>query len=84
MLSDLKKVKDTKGIILRAIVLVSVAITRRLALVKSLVILLKGLRLNLVALGFIIIEFISSSCLGGCCFRVILIIGDYYSALSTI
>ena len=78
--SDLGKAENTEGAILRAIVLAGVAIARRLALVRLPVILLKGLRLNSVALRLIVIEFRRGGCLGGCCFRVISMAGDYCSA----
>ena len=61
MLSDLKKAEDIKGVILKAIILVGIVIVRRLAFIKLLVILLKGLRLNLVVLRPIIIKFRGSS-----------------------
>ena len=82
--SDLKRAEDTEGTILKAIILISIAITHKLALVRLPVILLKGLRLNLVALRLIVIEFRGSGCLGECYFRVILMVGDYYSALGII
>ena len=84
MLLDLRRAENTKGTILRAIILVGIAIARRLALVKSPVILLKELKLNSVALRLIIIEFRGGGYLRGCCFGVILIAGDCYSALGTI
>ena len=65
-------------------VLAGVAIARRLSLVKSPVILVKGLRFYLVALGFTIIELKGSGRLGGCYFRLILMAGDYCSTLGTI
>jgi len=61
ILLDLGRAEDIKGITLRAIILAGIAITRRLALVRLLIILLKGLRLNLVVLRPIIIEFRGSS-----------------------
>ncbi len=61
-----------------------VAIARRLSSVMSPVILLKGLRLYLIALRFNVIELKGGGHLGGCCFGVILIAGDCCSALGTI
>ena len=48
MLSRSTKAEETKGVILRAMVLAGVIITRRLSLVRSPVILKEGLRLNLL------------------------------------
>jgi len=48
MLSRSIGVEETKGATLRVIVLAGVAIARRLSLVRLLVILEKGLRLNLL------------------------------------
>ena len=81
---DSTKVKNTKGVILKTIILIGIIIKYKLSLIKSPIILLKGLRLYLIALRFNIIELKSSSRLGGYCFRVILIVGDYYSTLNTI
>ena len=81
---DSTRVEDIKGVILRVTILAGIIITRRLSLVRSPVILVKGLRLYLVALRFNIIKLKDSSRLGGCCFRLISIAGDYYSALGTI
>ena len=61
MLLDLGRAEDIKGATLRAIILVGVTITRRLALVRLPVILLKGLKLNSMALRLIVIEFRGSS-----------------------
>ena len=61
ILLDLGRAEDIKGIILRVIVLISVISVYILALVRLLIILLKGLRLNLVVLRPIIIEFRGSS-----------------------
>ena len=61
-----------------------VAIARRLSLVMSPVILLKGLRLYLIALRFNIIELKSGNHLRECYFGVISIAGDYCSTLGTI
>ena len=70
--------------ILRAIILAGVIIARRLSLVRLPAILLKGLRVDLVALRFNVIELKGSGRLGGCYFGVILVVGDYCSALGTI
>ena len=48
ILSRSTRVEETKGVILRVIVLVGVIIARRLSLVRLLVILEEGLRLNLL------------------------------------
>ena len=84
ILLDSGKVEDTKGTTLRVIILAGIIIARRLALVRLPVILLEGLKLNSVALRLIIIEFKGGGCLGGYYFRVILMVGDYYSALGII
>ena len=81
---NLRKAETTKGAILKAIVLISIAIIHKLALIRLLVILLKGLRLNLVVLRLVVIKSRGSSYLGGCCFRAILIAGDCCSAPGTI
>jgi len=82
---DLKRVKNIiKSITLRVIILVGVTIAHKLALVRLPVILLKGLKLNSVALRPIVIEFKGSNYLGAYCFRVILMAGDYCSALGII
>jgi len=46
ILSRFTRAEETKGVILKAIVLVGVVITRRLSLIRLLVILEEGLRLN--------------------------------------
>ena len=56
----------------------------RLSLVRSLVILVKGLGLYLVALGFNIIELKGGGHLRGCYFGLILMAKDCYSTPGTI
>ena len=81
---DSTRVEDIKGVTLRVTILAGVVITRRLSLVRSPIILVKGLRLYLVALRFNIIKLKGGSRLGGCCFGLISMAGDYYSAPGTI
>lgn len=57
ILSRSTRVEETKGIILRATVLVGVIIACRLSLIKLLVILEEGLILNLLTLRLLVIIF---------------------------
>ena len=55
ILSRSTKAEETKGVILRVIVLVGIVIACRLSLIKLLVILEEGLRLNLLILRLLVI-----------------------------
>ena len=55
ILSRSTKAEKTKGVILRVIVLIGIVIACRLSLIKLLVILEEGLRLNLLILRLLVI-----------------------------